>query len=247
MPFREDCERWGNWLFRYRSYIPLLFLPVLAATFAFSKDLPTPLIHAPAWEIFCFLVSLLGIIFRIWVIGQVPPNTSGRNTEEQIAEVLNTTGPYSIVRHPLYLANFLIMLGVVSWAALWWLVLLFITLFWLYYERIIFAEEAFLRRKFGQQFEHWATSTPAFIPRFRSYRPSNRPFSWRKVLRQEYPGWINLPISFFVLEMLYSLFHPAAPIHWCWGYFAAITLLGGIVLRWLKYRTSLLQDTITAP
>ncbi|MGB8874133.1 MAG: hypothetical protein WCC75_12145, partial [Desulfobaccales bacterium] len=43
--------------------------------------------------------------------GLPPRGTSGRNTQGQVAETLNTTGIYSLVRNPLYLGNFLIWLG----------------------------------------------------------------------------------------------------------------------------------------
>jgi protein-S-isoprenylcysteine O-methyltransferase Ste14 len=39
--------------------------------------------------------------------------------------------------------------------------LIYILLFALYYERNIFTEEAFLERKFGQDFIDWAHKTPA--------------------------------------------------------------------------------------
>ncbi len=244
MALREQWEQSGNWLFRYRSYLPLALLPLFALTFALSNDLPNALVHTPLWELGCLSISLLGLAFRAWVVGQVPPGTSGRNTQQQVAAVLNTTGPYSIVRHPLYLANFFTMLGVALWTTLWWFALLFTALFWLYYERIMFAEEEFLRRKFGKAFEQWAQQTPAIIPNFRQYRPAIHPFSVRKVLRQEYPGWVNLPLSFFVLELLYAAFHPTAPVHTLWGYATIGMALVAFLLRWLKYHTQLLQDPI---
>ena len=122
------------------------------------------------------------------VVGYAPVRTSGRNTRNQIADSLNTTGLYSIVRHPLYLGNFLIGLGIslVSWV--WWLPLIYTLLFGIYYERIMFAEEAFLRRKFGGEFEDWAAATPAFWPRISQWRRPALPFSFRNVLRREYSG-----------------------------------------------------------
>lgn len=48
-------------------------------------------------------LSLAGQIIRAIAIGTSNKNTSGRNTQEQVAEALNTKGIYSTVRHPLYL------------------------------------------------------------------------------------------------------------------------------------------------
>ncbi len=57
------------------------------------------------------VISFFGLALRVIVVGHAPYGTSGRNTREQVADTLNTTGMYSIVRHPLYLANYLIILG----------------------------------------------------------------------------------------------------------------------------------------
>jgi len=77
----------------------------------------------------------------------VPKNTSGR-TNSLIAERLNTTGMYSIVRHPLYLGNFLIVFGIVLFIQVLWFGIIVLAGYWFYYERIIFAEEEFLRKRF---------------------------------------------------------------------------------------------------
>ncbi|MGC9453013.1 MAG: methyltransferase family protein, partial [Oceanipulchritudo sp.] len=49
--------------------------------------------------------------------------TSGRNTKQQVAYSLNTTGFYSVVRNPLYLGNFFMYLGIALFTHHWWLVL----------------------------------------------------------------------------------------------------------------------------
>jgi protein-S-isoprenylcysteine O-methyltransferase Ste14 len=89
------------------------------------------------------------------VAGYVPRGTSGRNTRWQVAETLNTTGMYSIVRNPLYLGNFIIVLGILLFVQVWWIVVIGIVGFWFFYERIVFTEEGFLRRKFGTVFLEW--------------------------------------------------------------------------------------------
>ncbi len=55
-------------------------------------------------------------------------------------------------------------LGVMLFAHTWWLALIYILAFWLYYERIMFAEEAFLRKKFGDEYLTWANSTSLHSP-----------------------------------------------------------------------------------
>ncbi len=57
------------------------------------------------------IIGMLGQGIRIWVAGFAPKDTSGRNTKEQKASVLNHTGLYSLCRNPLYLGNFLMMLA----------------------------------------------------------------------------------------------------------------------------------------
>ena len=109
---------------------------------------------------------------------------------------------YSVVRHPLYLANYIIVIGFAMELHVWWLVLLCTCGYALYYERIMLAEEAFLRKRFGDAFEQWAAVTPAFIPRFRAWKPSQVPFCWRTVLQREYNAFFLIIAVFFLLDLI---------------------------------------------
>ena len=122
---------------------------------------------------------------RIYTVGHTPVGTSGRNTAGQVADSLNTTGIYSVVRHPLYLGNFLMWLGIALLTCNIGFVTAFILGYWIYYERIMYAEEQFLRRKFGDTYLHWAEQTPAFLSRFNRFKPSGLPFSWKKVAKKK--------------------------------------------------------------
>ncbi len=153
------------------------------------------------WEALCLTVSCFGLAIRVATIGHTPKRTSGRNTKQQVADTLNTTGLYSVVRHPLYLGNFVMWLGIALFVHLWWLILIYTFAFWLYYERIMFAEEEFLRKKFGDEFLTWAEFTPAFIPRFNTYVKPNLPFSLKNVLRREYNGFFVVIVVLFILEV----------------------------------------------
>ena len=100
-----------------------------------------------------------GLAIRAYTVGHAPRGTSGRNTMVQRADMLNTTGSYSLARHPLYLGNYLMWLGIVFFVGVWWLAIICTPVFWIYCERIMYAEEAFLGDRFGRNFHEWAART----------------------------------------------------------------------------------------
>ena len=152
-------------------------------------------------------VSLLGQVIRILTVGFTPKNTSGRNTVNgQIADELNVTGIYSLLRHPLYLGNFFMWLGPVLFLRSGWFTLLFGLFYWLYYERIMFAEEQFLRRKFGEIYDKWSETVSPFIPFSFNYIPPKLPFSVRNVLKREYNSFVNIFVIFTLLDLFRNYF-----------------------------------------
>ena len=158
-------------------------------------------------EIIFLAVSLIGQLIRIYTVGFAPKNTSGRNTVNgQIADELNTTGIYSLIRHPLYLGNFFMWLGPVLFLRSIGFTIVFILLYWIYYERIMFAEEQFLRRKFGAIYDKWSEKVTSFIPFSFNYIPSKLQFSFRNVLKREYNSFINIFAIFILLDVFRNLF-----------------------------------------
>ena len=152
-------------------------------------------------------VSIFGQIIRALTVGFTPRNTSGRNTVNgQIADELNVTGIYSLLRHPLYLGNFFMWLGPVLFLRSVEAAVLFVLIYWLYYERIMFAEEQFLRRKFGDIYDKWSEKVSPFIPySFNYIRPSLH-FSIRNILKREYNSFINIFVIFTILDLFRNYF-----------------------------------------
>src|SRR3954471_1278776 len=187
MALTDEFRDQGEWLFRWRSYLPLVLVPLIGVAIA-QKEIRDVTALDRTWDYFCLSVSFVGLIVRAMPIGFVPRQTSGRNTTELVAAQLNTTGMYSIVRHPLYLGNYLIGFGIALVQFVWWLPMIYSLTFWLYYERIMFVEEAFLIQQFGNAYRRWAAKTPAFFPRFNQWRKPRLSFSWLNVLRREYSG-----------------------------------------------------------
>ena len=185
-------------------------------------------------EIIFLAVSLLGQLIRIFTVGFAPKNTSGRNTVNgQIADELNTTGIYSLIRHPLYLGNFFMWLGPVLFLRSVGFLIVFFLLYWIYYERIMFAEEQFLRRKFGEVYDKWSEKVSSIIPWSFRYIPSTLPFSIRNVLKREYNSFVNIFVIFLLLDFFRNLFLAETLFFTpMWLYITA-----GAIVIWFTVRT----------
>jgi len=242
MALREEFESLGNRFFRWRSYLPLCMALVFLAALWSQPHAASPGHPGRAWKMGCLLVSLAGLGLRFFTVGFAPRGTSGRNTQGQVAETLNTTGIYALVRNPLYLGNFLIWLGLSLLIKVWWCTLIVILCFILFYERIIFAEEAFLRERFAGAFMDWTAGTPAIIPRLKNWRPPSLPFSWKSALRREYSSWFATITSFTVLAILRdSLQNGRLMLDKNWLVIFGCTLAIYLGLRTLKKKTQILS------
>jgi len=247
MALQEELEKQGIWLFRYRGTLPLFILVIGAFLYVRIKYIPgTFFLEETAWErpyeYVCLLVSLIGLGIRIYTVGHTPRNTSGRNVTEQIAETLNTTGIYSIVRHPLYLGNFFMWLGPGLLTGNFWFIVAFIFFYWIYYERIMFAEEQFLRRKFGTIYTDWAENVPAFIPRFKNFIKPEWPFSWKKVLKKEKNGLASVFVVFTVFNVAGELIQHKTDYNYFFIISCIICVVLYFILKYLKRRTAILDE-----
>lgn len=248
MLLNDQLRKQGNFLFRWRGHLPLLLLPLAAIAVLDSEYFLRFFgeFGEEAWEIFCLLVSLIGLCVRGFTVGYAPRGTSGRNTKAQRAETLNTEGPYAVVRNPLYFSNYLILLGFVLAIKVWWFVLIAGLIFTVYYERIVLAEEFFLQQRFGKAYTDWASRTPAFFPNFRLWQKPGLPFSFRNVLRREYNGFFLIVVFFTANEVVYDLLVEGEDLdEWLatefgWIVFFAVGAALFIILRWLKRHTRLL-------
>lgn len=249
MALKEEFEQQGDLLFRYRGILPLaiLILGVLTVLLSGGSGDGWGFFEGGWTEFIALILCSTGVIGRGWTVGHTPKGTSGRNRQGQLADRLNTTGPYSLVRHPLYVANFMIWTGLALLTAHPWFVVLFVMLFALYYERIMFMEEKFLRDKFGDAFMAWAAVTPAFLPRFRAWARPDTAFNWKKVLKREKSSFLSTFTVFFLIASLSrsvekERFHLADD--WVLALFVLSVLLYGI-LKALAKLTAVLRERST--
>jgi len=238
----QEMQSQGQWLFRWRSYLPLLFLPLFVpALVGYQYPFGTHVADL-IWEGFCLTVGLFGVVIRCLVIGYAPVGTSGRNTKSQIADTLNTKGMYSLVRNPLYLGNFFIWAVPILFLCTWWLPVICLLAFILYYERIIVTEEAFLSQKFGDDYVQWTSRTPAFFPKHFRWQQPDLPFSWKHVVRREYHGLFGLIAVMTVLEFVSDFFvHRTIVIDSVWVAIFTVGAIFYLVVRFLVKYTGILH------
>ncbi len=92
--------------------------------------------------------------------------------EAQRSQTLAIAGPYASIRHPQYVAFIAIMLGfLLQWPTI--LTLLMFPVLVFMYSRLALQEEREMRFKFGQKYDRYGATTPAFFPRF-GRRAKNR-------------------------------------------------------------------------
>jgi protein-S-isoprenylcysteine O-methyltransferase Ste14 len=237
MSLRTQWERSGRWLFRYRGHLPLLLVPLLLLELFYSPVARSRIRPDWRWDLLCLSLSLAGLALRFAIVGFAPRGTSGRTRQGPGAESLSSTGFYATVRHPLYFANLLMWLGVILWPGSLHFAVIVVLAYWIYYERIMFAEEEFLRSRFGDAFEEWSRRTPAFFPRPSSWRRPATSFSVRSALKREASGWIAVVLIFPALVFLRDLAAYGRFQHRPgWGYFLVAGVAGWLVLHVLRRR-----------
>ena len=243
MALIHSFESSGNYLFKYRGQFPVLLF-ILCIPFVFATDYTKiPLDFQRILLFIGIFFCVLGFGIRAFTIGTTPKGTSGRNTSEQIAEQLNTSGIYSIVRHPLYIGNYFMWAGIVVYTMNFSFFIIFSLAYWLYYERIMFAEERFLEGKFGETYLSWSKKVPAFIPKFSQYIKSPVDFSLKSVFRREYSGVLATVIGFVYIQFLRNFF--AFQKMWISTNFITVLIFTAaiaLILRSLKHYTSVLKD-----
>ncbi len=257
MALIHSLETNGNKLFKNRGVIPLYILLIALPILLFGNQLVYKSFSTDTGEyflkpivlIFSVVISLTGMMIRCYAIGTTPHGTSGRNTEKQVAKQLNTKGIYSAVRHPLYLGNYLMWAGFLLFTLDILLFFIVSLVFWLYYERIMYAEERYLEKQFGDTFIQWSLIVPPFVPSLKNFEPGTIPFSFKTVLRREYTGLFAMTLIYTIVDYITAYRFeayiikeqfPFIPIRISF-YIMIFVLIIMLVLRTLKHHTKVLD------
>lgn len=171
----------GNFLFRYRNGLfPLVYLLLFFKSPPVFAGIYLPLFLGLG-------VALSGQAIRAVTIGLDYIVRGGKN-RRVYAEELVTGGLFAHCRNPLYLGNFLILLGVGLASNSVLFLAIGIPFFLVAYTAIISAEENFLRTKFGPAFDDYCRRVNRIIPNLSGIGAtlSGMRFNWPRLVTAEY-------------------------------------------------------------
>lgn len=176
----------GAVFFRIRSFAPLPVIFVVMANAWRSHVHPGP--GGAQVDHLLNFVGLalcgLGAFIRFVTVGFIPAGTSS-TSRALSSHALNTGGPYAIVRHPLYLGNLFITVGLLCIAHEPWAWTLGFGYFLVSHALIIRAEERLLRRTFGAAWDEWAARVPGWVPKLSALKALQGPFAWKRAVQRE--------------------------------------------------------------
>ncbi|MGZ8518232.1 MAG: methyltransferase family protein [Chitinophagaceae bacterium] len=160
----------GNFFFKYRN---ILFIFLYLLLFIPSPDLFSATVWGESYFVYPIVMGLLvtisGQVLRGATIGLAYIVRGGKDGKVY-ADQLVTEGMFRHCRNPLYVGNILMLLGVGILANSLYYVLFVIPAFLFIYHCIVLAEEAFLERKFGIEYEAYVQRVNRWIPSFSKMR-----------------------------------------------------------------------------
>jgi len=219
--YQLELARRGRVLFTIRKLNIYLVIAIGVVVAFFLRDLGPfndPLADR-LWFWVSLAVALLGALIRVITSGHAAYGTSGKKKKQAEAEELNTTGPYSLVRNPLYVGRIINFTGLAMLTGSWAYGALVFLISFLVYERIGVFEEEFLRGKFGEEHARWAAEVPFLLPRLHGYVPPKYPFWWRRMIWREYKKFFQLASALILYDLARRhLVLPTDPADLVWYY-----------------------------
>jgi protein-S-isoprenylcysteine O-methyltransferase Ste14 len=107
-----------------------------------------------------FMVLLAGIMLRMSARGH-------KKIHSQKSEQLVTTGPYTLVRNPMYLGSFLMGAGFIFMVWPWWSLPVFAYIFYVRFNKQIVHEEKCLSELAGEKYDRYCKRVRKLFPSLR--------------------------------------------------------------------------------
>jgi protein-S-isoprenylcysteine O-methyltransferase Ste14 len=133
--------------------VPRIALPVLGDRFL-------PMTPWPFWAGAALTAG--GLLFAVWARRHIGMNWSGIVTVKEGHELV-TSGPYAIVRHPIYTGLLLALVGSALARTEWRGIVAVVIASWALWRKLRI-EERWMREQFGEAYEAYRSRVAALIP-----------------------------------------------------------------------------------
>jgi protein-S-isoprenylcysteine O-methyltransferase Ste14 len=173
--------RVGNFFFHYRNGLfPLVYLLLVPKS-------PPLLASYKLAALVGLIVAATGQLVRAATIGLDYIRRGGKDRQVYATRLVQG-GLFAHCRNPLYVGNYLIIVGVGLAANSPWFLAVAVPFFAFAYRAIVAAEEHYLRTKFGAEYDEYCARVDRFVPRFAGLRQTlgGMAFNWRRLISAEY-------------------------------------------------------------
>lgn len=188
----DRTTRLGGWLFEHRTLIPIpLAIPLLLLRAGAAPASPALVAGGTA------LVAL-GELVRLWAVHHI--GAISRTRSDRLGPLV-ATGPFGLVRNPLYLGNVALWAGFAVLARLLWMVPVVIVLLGLEYHAIVRWEERLLESRLGDRYRRYMARVPRWMPSFNNgaSEGSLAPCSWSETFFSERGTLIAIAVGSLAL------------------------------------------------
>ncbi len=146
------------------------------------------------------LLVAVGELLRLWGVHHI--GVISRTRSDRLGPLIDT-GPFSLVRNPLYLGNVLLWLGFALSAQLLWLAPFIGLLLGVEYHAIVRWEERLLTARLGAPYVAYTGRVPRWIPLLRAPKElaGAAPFSWMETFRSERGTLIAIVVGYALLAI----------------------------------------------
>jgi len=186
-----DSTKIGGWLFRHRTSIPLPFALVLVLVRVGEAPFAWTLVAGGA------VLTVAGELIRLW--GVLHIGAISRTRSERLGPLVDT-GPFALVRNPIYIGNILLWVGFALTARLVWFAPVVVVLLGVEYHAIVKWEEQLLVARLGGAYSAYCARVPRWLPRIKGPGPySGATQGWRATLFSERGTLIAIALGYLLL------------------------------------------------
>ena len=107
-------------------------------------------------------ITVIGELIRLWGVHHI--GAISRTRSDRLGPLV-ASGPFALIRNPLYVGNIAMWVGFALVARLVWLAPVIVVLLGMEYHAIVRWEETLLESRLGQAYRDYAAGVPRWFPR----------------------------------------------------------------------------------